>query len=148
MKEKKLNYFSENLRLIRFIWNDISQDDFGKMFKLNRGNINNYEMAGIKPPLDFLFELEDSTGLTIRELYLTKLTKEDIPEKPFRCGENLPILKDKSEQFGFEKQNASSYAGELIALRELVSTKTEMIDMFRAQVKELQEKEKKKVYST
>ena len=135
-----MNFFSENLKNIRETWRYKSQDEFGKLFRLNKGNINNLENGKVKPKLDLLFKLEDATGLTIRELYLLKLKMEDIPEKPFRHGEGLKALTDKAEQFGFEKENAPTPIGELVALREAIAVQKELIEMQRERIKFLERK--------
>ena len=80
-----------NIKLIRKRWK-IKQEDFAVLFKVNRGSITNYEREINTPDVNFMIQLQDLTGINIRDLYHKKLDLEDIPKKPleFREGDNLP----------------------------------------------------------
>ena len=94
-----MEYLPENLHLIRNTWG-LSATELPTLLKLNlsKDNIYSYEKS-TNPSILFLFKMEEVTGLTIREMCNTKITKSDIPESPYRRGEGLIILADKAEDF-------------------------------------------------
>jgi len=78
-----MNALPHNLKAIRKRWR-MSQDDFGELLGLKRGSVSNYERELNAPKLDILIQLQDITGINIKDLCYRKLNKQEILEKPLQ----------------------------------------------------------------
>ena len=78
-----ISYLPDNLRLIASCWN-ISQDELGNKFLLNRGVMSTYVLEKSQPSVKMMIELENITGISVKDLYYRKIEKEELPERPLK----------------------------------------------------------------
>lgn len=77
---KKLSPIHANIKFLRE-YSDLSQEEFGKKFKVNRASVNQYEKGVTNPGAEFVLSLMSFYGLTDHQLYKEYLTAEAITQR-------------------------------------------------------------------
>lgn len=72
------NYLPKNLKRLRQI-NNLTQDEFGNLFKLPGNHFAKYE-SGINPPINLLISISSKFKISIDDIILTDLTKVRFPK--------------------------------------------------------------------
>lgn len=112
-------YLRENLKL--------SQENFGKIFGLNRGNISSYE-SGTVPPVSILIKIASHFKLTVEQLAL-----EDFSTTPPSFG-NLksPVAYSLPKKPSVIAEAPTRYEqkleAEVAALKDVIKAKDETIE--------------------
>jgi len=70
-------YLGENIRLLREAMK-LSQESFGLILNVSRGQIHNYEKNINEPGVHGLLKLEELSGIPFRNLCKEKLKEEDF----------------------------------------------------------------------
>ena len=75
-------FFSNNLNLILEHFS-MNQVQLGKKFGISNRVLNSYLSGKARPKWEFLIELEKMTGITFSVIIQKKITKEELPMKPY-----------------------------------------------------------------
>jgi DNA-binding XRE family transcriptional regulator len=135
-----MKHIGDNLKTIRKVWNK-SQDEFGVLFGLNRGNINSYEGERNEPSIEFFIVLEELTGIPIRDLVTRKIQRLELPERPYTAGEGIAKLQGSVNvnvanghgSAATQQVSAEGLAQKEIAhLKELLAEKERLIQVLLA----------------
>ena len=67
-----MSFFGKNIKKIRVL-NNLSQQEFGKLFELSRASIGSYEEERADPKIDSLIKIAKHFKLNIHDLLTTEL---------------------------------------------------------------------------
>lgn len=121
------NYISENLL---YLVNKLkcSQDDFGKMFDLNRGNINQYVKEKTQPKIETIQKICSHFDITIDDFINRKLEEVDKnvlaePQSSYKKEEENEIIQLLKSSINDKNKLIESLERELAAHNEAVKRK-------------------------
>jgi transcriptional regulator with XRE-family HTH domain len=133
-----MRQLGNNLKTLRKVWH-LSQDEFGRMFGLNRGNINSYESDKNDPSMDFLLQLEEISGIMLSKFYKTQILESEVPLKPLSNGTGhkfAEMMHAKGDMQGAIIKQAST--SELY--ERLLKEKDRMIALLEARLNDFERK--------
>ena len=125
--QNRVVMFSRNLKLIRKVWG-LNQDDFGKLFNVTRGAINQYEVSRSEPRIWVIIELQILTGINAQDIYYSELNKDMIPKHPLSDYETKAPITMKFEDIQGEygpvsRMEFKRLEAEVKALKEKINQK-------------------------
>lgn len=123
-KSQKISFLKENIKTIRKSWG-MTQTDFGKLFGLSRGAINQYEYGRSEPTIENMILLQMLTNVNVYELYFVELEmkmlqnvpllQNEIPPEPLKLIEEPDAIYNKDVE-----DKLALFAKELAKLQDQV----------------------------
>jgi transcriptional regulator with XRE-family HTH domain len=135
-----MRQLGNNLKTLRKVWH-LSQDEFGRMFGLNRGNINSYEGDKNDPSMDFLLQLEEISGIMLSRFYKTQILESEVPPKPLFNGTSQKLAEMVHTKAKNDMNNTSIHQASTAELYErLLKEKDRMIAVLEARLNDFERK--------